>query len=69
MAGPANGFGKKELFYGRNCRLIHENFEEDVNVIDKQNLRIDAIAAAMLMMSLRGPSAFAAGAASPLPVE
>ncbi|WP_369976958.1 S8 family peptidase [Xanthomonas bundabergensis] len=38
-------------------------------MIDKQNLRINAIAAAMLMMSLGAPSAFAAGAASPLPVK
>ncbi|CTP91608.1 hypothetical protein [Xanthomonas graminis] len=37
-------------------------------MIDKQNLRINAIAAAMLMMSLGASSAFAAGAAS-LPVK
>jgi len=37
-------------------------------VIDKQNLRINAIAAAMLAMSLGASSAFAAGAAS-LPVK
>ncbi|UKE68999.1 S8 family serine peptidase [Xanthomonas cerealis pv. cerealis] len=37
-------------------------------MIDKQNLRINAIAAAMLMMSLGASNAFAAGAAS-LPVK
>nr|WP_241093797.1 S8 family peptidase [Xanthomonas sp.] len=40
--------------------------EEDFNVIDKQNLRINAIAGAMLMMSLGASSAFAAGAAPQL---
>jgi serine protease len=39
-----------------------------VNVIDKQNLRINVIAAVMLVMSLGASSAFAAGVAS-LPVE
>jgi serine protease len=38
-------------------------------VIDTQNLRIHAIAAAMLMVSLGAPSALAAGAASSLPVK
>ncbi|WP_369940344.1 S8 family peptidase [Xanthomonas medicagonis] len=38
-------------------------------MIDKQNPRINAIAAAMLMMSLGASSAYAAGAASSLPVK
>ncbi|MDL5365096.1 S8 family peptidase [Xanthomonas sp. NCPPB 2654] len=38
-------------------------------MIDKQNLRINAIAAAMLMMSMGASSAFAVGAASQLPVK
>jgi serine protease len=44
--------------FGQNCRLIHE-LEEDVNVINKHNLRINAIAAAVLTLTV-GAAAHAA---------